>query len=398
MRRKVQKKLVSLLLILAMIFQIAGVPVKVRAEEGALPQGEVENVQDNVIVIDPTEYGADPTGIADSTYAIWEAFQAAKEASENGSRPVKVEFPKGEYHIYKDTSQQREYHTSNTSSTDYPIKYIGLLIEDQKNFTLEGNGSLFMMHGNMMALAVVRSENVTLRNFSWDYAVPTVTEMTIIGMEDNYTDFYIPQCFPYEIQGNTIKWKSDISPYTGQPYWTKTGEHEGTYAVLAYHPDEEMTRQYNPGSGPFTNATRIEQLAENKVRIYYSSRPAMQKVGLVLQFCSNNVRHTTGAFTWESKEVMAENINIHYMDGFGWLIQMSENVSYKGCNLMPRENSGHITVSFADGIHASGASGKILIEDCNFAHTHDDPINIHGTFTRVEQRIDDYTLKLKYIH
>ncbi|MBR5579565.1 MAG: NPCBM/NEW2 domain-containing protein, partial [Lachnospiraceae bacterium] len=46
----------------------------------------------------------------------------------------------------------------------------------------------------------------------------------------------------------------------------------------------------------------------------------------------------------------------------------------------------------------SGASGKILIEDCNFAHTHDDPINIHGTFTRVEQRIDDYTLKLKYIH
>ena len=84
----------------------------------------------------------------------------------------------------------------------------------------------------------------------------------------------------------------------------------------------------------------------------------MQKVGLVLQFCSNNVRHTTGAFTWESKEVRAENINIHYMDGFGWLIQMSENVYYKGCNLMPRENSGHITVSFADGIHASGASGK----------------------------------------
>ena len=398
MRRKVQKKLLSLLLIFAMIFQIVGVPVKVRAEEGTVSQEEMENVQEDVIVIDPTEYGADPTGIADSTHAIWEAFQAAREASENGTKPVRVEFPKGEYHIYKDTSQQREYHTSNTSSTDYPTKYIGLLIEDQKNFTLEGNDSLFMIHGNMMALAVVRSENVTLRNFSWDYAVPTVTEMTIIGMEDNYTDFYIPQCFPYEIQGNTIKWKSDISPYTGQPYWTKTGEHEGTYAVLAYHPDEEMTRQYNPGSGPFTNVTRIEQLSENKVRIYYSSRPSMQKVGLVLQFCSNNVRHTTGAFTWESKEVRAENINIHYMDGFGWLIQMSENVYYKGCNLMPRENSGHITVSFADGIHASGASGKIVIEDCNFSHTHDDPINIHGTFTRVEERIDDYTLKLKYIH
>jgi serine protease Do len=37
------------------------------------------------------------------------------------------------------------------------------------------------------------------------------------------------------------------------------------------------------------------------------------------------------------------------MHGFGWLIQMSEDVTYRDCNLMPRENSGHITVSFADG-------------------------------------------------
>ena len=53
------------------------------------------------------------------------------------------------------------------------------------------------MHGNMMALAVVRSENVTLKDFSWDFGVPTVTEMTVTGMgEENgreYTDFLIPE-------------------------------------------------------------------------------------------------------------------------------------------------------------------------------------------------------------
>lgn len=86
------------------------------------------------------------------------------------------------------------------------------------------------------------------------------------------------------------------------------------------------------------------------------------------------------------------------MHGFGWLIQMSEDVTYPNCNLMPREGSGHITVSFADGLHASGAKGEIIVENCNFANTHDDPINFHGTFTRVERRIDDHSLQLNCIH
>ena len=46
---------------------------------------------------------------------------------------------------------------------------------------LDGGGSLFLMHGNMMALAVVRSKQITLRAFAWDFAVPTVSEMTVAG-------------------------------------------------------------------------------------------------------------------------------------------------------------------------------------------------------------------------
>ena len=402
------KRILSMLLAVVMMIPTypvsAAESIQMQAQEAEYEvssEGKLETVvieEGTDVVIDAIEYGVDPTGVKDNAEAIWRCFEAAKVASFGGTKSVTVEFPKGEYHIYKDMAQQREYHTSNTNSIENPVKYIGILIEDQKNLTIEGNGSLFVMHGNMMALAVVRSENIKLQNFSWDYAVPTVTEMTVIGMAEDYTDFYIPQCFPYKIQGNTIVWTSDVSPYTGVPYWTRTGVHENSYSVVTYQPDEEMTRIYGTGEGPFSNVTGIEQLEENKVRIHYSSRPSMQKIGMVMQFCSSAVRHTAGAFTWESKEVTAEKINVHFMDGFGWLIQMSENVFYRDCNLMPRENSGHITVSFADGIHASGAAGKIVIENCNFSHTHDDPINLHGTFTRVEERVDDSTLKLRYIH
>ncbi|MBR5565557.1 MAG: right-handed parallel beta-helix repeat-containing protein [Roseburia sp.] len=395
-----------LAMILACVLMISEFPVYADEADNIgtmLEENTVAEATD--VVIDATDYGADPTGMKDSAEAIWAAFEAAKEASENGTKSVTVYFPKGEYHVYKDRAQQREYHTSNTSSTDaqFHMKHIGILIEDQKNLTIEGDGSLFMIHGDMMALAVVRSENVTLHNFAWDYAVPTVTEMTVIDMgtaEDGraYADYYIPQCFPYEIKNDTILWKSDVSPYTGQVYWTRTGEHENSYSVVTHQPDTEMSRAYYSGQSPFQNKSGIEKLEDNKVRIYYSSRPGMLKNGMVFQFCSSAQRPTAGAFTWESKNVTAEEVDVHYMDGFGWLIQMSENVYYRNCNLMPRDNSGHFTVSYADGIHASGAKGEIVIDNCNFSYTHDDPINLHGTFTRVEERIDANTLRLKYIH
>ncbi len=354
------------------------------------------------VTIDATEYGADPTGQMDSTRAIQDALAAAKEAQENGAPHVTVTFPEGEYQIYKDYATQREYHTSNTNSIQSPIKTIGILIEDQEGLTLDGNGSLFMMHGNMMALAVVNSKNITLKDFAWDFSVPTVSEMTIteLGTEDGhpYTDFYIPACCPYEIKGTTLQWHSEPSPETGDYYWTETGIHNA-YSVVATHPDEGMTRAYFTSESPFNGVNNIRTLDDSHIRItYQSSRPAMQKKGMILEFASSAYRETAGAFTWESENVTAQNVDVHFMHGFGWLVQMSTDVYYYDCDFMPREGSGHVTVSYADGIHASGASGDFVIENCNFSHTHDDPINLHGTFTRVEQKTDDHTLTLKYIH
>ena len=275
-------------------------------------------------------------------------------------------------------------------------------MEDQKNLTIEGNGSLFMMHGNMMALAVVHSENVELKNFAWDFAVPTVSEMTVQAVGEangkKYVDYYIPACFPYQITGNTIRWTSELSPYTGEPYWTATGIHN-SYGITVYQPEDEMSRIYHPNINPFSGVQSIEEREKGLVRITYTGNvPELAKPGHVIQLAGNARRETAGAFTWESKNVTADHINVHFMHGFGWLVQMSENVFYRNCNLMPREGSGHITTSFADGIHASGAKGQFVIENCNFANTHDDPINMHGTFTRVERRVDDHTLEMKYVH
>lgn len=382
-------------------------------QNGLLPVMAQEQVtegqeQKEEAVIYASDYGADPTGTFDSAQAVIDTFAAAKAASEAGAKSVRVEFEKGTYQIWKDKCEVRLAHTSNTSSTDgYGMKTIGLLIEEQENLTVEGNDALFMMHGNIMALAVIRSKNIELRNFSWDFAVPTTSEMTVINMGTNeagqeYTDFYIPKSMPHTITGNTITWTSEKSPYTGEVYWSESGVH-WAWCTNANDPEGEFTRRFNTGTdSPFNNAasiTHLEGTDDTVVRIVYNgARPEMQKEGMTLELNANGRRETTGALVWESENVTARGLDIHYMHGFGWLLQMSKNMYFYDCTMVPRENGSHLTTGYADGIHASGHSGEVVVENCRFASLHDDPINIHGTFARVETVQDSHTLVLKNIH
>ena len=85
---KQKRKFLAWLLLLALVFtSIPAVPAN------------AETTTDKVI--NAVDFGADPTGEMDSTEAIWNALQAAKEAQADGSS-VTLEFPEGEYHIYKD--------------------------------------------------------------------------------------------------------------------------------------------------------------------------------------------------------------------------------------------------------------------------------------------------------
>ena len=119
---KQMKKVLAWLLLFAMVF--SGIPAyDAKAEEAD-------------VIINALDYGVDPTGEADSTEAIWNALAAAKEA-EAGGKSVILEFPEGEYHIYKDKAQTRKYHTSNTNSIENPVKTIGFLVEEHENLTID---------------------------------------------------------------------------------------------------------------------------------------------------------------------------------------------------------------------------------------------------------------------
>ena len=349
--------------------------------------------EQNYTIIDVTEFGADPTGKVDSVEAVTKALEYAKDIE----GPKKIYFPQGEYTFYPENAPKRELYVSNTVGTNqsYKIKNIGILVEDMNDVVIDGGGSHFSYHGFQTAFAAIRSENVRFENFSFDYVNPKVVDVTVeeTGVENGsaYRVLYIPETYDYEISNNGIKWYGEKSPITGQYYWT--GRNAFNYTQY-YDANTGETRR---NGSLFSNITNIEQLEDNRVKVTYNSSQEYADLGRVYQM-RETTRDTPGAFFWESKDVEVKNVDVQYLHGFGFVGQFTENITIDGVNFKAREGSGRVTAGFADFIQMSGTKGKIKITNSSFSNPHDDPINIHGTYLEVVEKVATNKVKVRYMH
>ncbi len=318
------------------------------------------------------------------------------ECVKNGEENI-IRFEKGEYHFYADFCRDEIIYASNTDSDRFPLKKTAINIAGHKNLTVDGGGSLFIMHGKMVAVKVSGSENITLKNFTWDFPYAATLEMKLLKRGFLYSDYQLPENCQWNIKGRQLHWY-EKSPFSGQDYWHNIGQKESYCTVVSDEKSGNLFR-YNVTDGPLGFCIGLKKLGKNKVRVY-SLKPLNKKIteGNIFEICTDKKRDCVGAFYLESKNLTAENIGVRYMHGFGWLTQMCENVIFRGCDFIPDERSDRKCTSFADLIHISGAKGKIHIESCRFSNAHDDPINIHGTYTVVKEKVSDDTLLLEYAH
>ena len=348
---------------------------------------QVQAAEENVTTIDVTDFGADPGGARDSAEAVIKALDEAERIQEESpDESIVISFPKGEYQIYPDKAEERELYVSNTvgADTTYKDKKIGILVEDLKNITIDGNGSDFIFHGKMTTFAAIRSENVTFEEFSVDFAVPTVVDVTVEETDGNTATVYIPECYNYKVENNSLYWYSDKSPYTDEYYWTGTDKFPNNYPQSIDLKTGITTRS----NDLFNNKTGIEDLGNHRVKFTYSEKPGSVNAGMCYQM-RPTVRDTPGTFFWLSKDIKMEQLDIKFLHGFGMVGQTSENISLHDVDFKAPENTGRTTAGYADFVQMSGCKGLIDIQDCYFANAHDDPINIHGTFQQVVNISED---------
>ena len=292
----------------------------------------------------------------------------------------------GEYDFYPDSALVREYYVSNHDQ-DNP-KRVAIALEGMRNFTLKGrpthSGSEYvnlMMNGRMLPVAMVGCENCTLEGIAVDTRVPQITQVEVLenDVENGYITYRIAPYASYKIvDGRLVTYGSnwEMTPQAGIAFDGKTKH-------IIY-------RTSDIGVG----VHGVQEIEPRVIRAPW--RDARLVPGSVIAMRTYH-RPTPGIFVSQCKNTSLLYSFVFYAEGMGLLAQMSENITLDRFSVALRDNKRYFTTQ-ADATHFSGCKGKIVSVNGTYEGMMDDAINVHGTYLRVVQRLDDNTLVGRYMH
>ncbi|WP_347381637.1 right-handed parallel beta-helix repeat-containing protein [Paenibacillus pabuli] len=331
------------------------------------------------MIIRLTDYGAQPDTEQDTQSAMIRAIQAASQIS----GPVVLDCAQGRYHFYPHEAIQAPYHISNTASEEENpdiTKTIGLLLKGLEGLKLEGNGSLFIFHGKQTMLVLDGCTNVEICNLCTDYDRPTVTEMTIVGRGSRYFDARVHPDSRYQILNGQLVWVGEGWSFMNGPMQT-------------YDPLCNTTWRMDNWLEQVKN---VEEMEPMLLRLHFDFSPDVV-LGHVLQN-RDGLRDQVGVLITECSEVTFANVGLHFLHGLGVVGQFSRNLTFRGMNMTPRTETKRTVAGFADFLHLSSCGGKVVVEDSRFIGSHDDSINVHGTYLRIIERMGETSVKVRFMH
>ena len=326
------------------------------------------------------DFGIVPGTGEDMTCEIAAAIETIK--AERGGKPASLVLEAGDYDFYPDSAIVREYYVSNHDQ-DNP-KRVAVALEGLKNFTLKGVESgedyaNLMMNGRMLPVAMVGCENCKIENITVDTRVSQITQVEVLENENGFITYRIAPYVNYRIDnGRLVVYGSN---WEFVPSWGIAFEGD-TKRIIYTTSDIGVGTSYVEEVEP-----RVIRAPWNDARLVPGSVIAMRSYQ----------RPTPGIFVTECKNTTLIDSWVYYAEGMGLLAQMSEDLTLDGFRVALRGDGRYFTTQ-ADATHFSGCKGKIVSINGLYEGMMDDAINVHGTYLRVVDRLDDNTLVGRYMH
>ena len=303
-------------------------------------------------------------------------------AGHQSDTPIVLRFTKGKYHFYPTAALEREYYISNHDQTN--PKSTGIPLEGLKNLELDGQGAEFIFHGRMLPLSLIDCENCTLKNFSVDFENPHITQFKIIANDT------IARKITFEV-APWVKYKLDNGTFVAYGKdWQHTPE-----ACIAF---DENTRHIVFNTSDLR--ANFRQVSESAPRTIVAENWKQTKLlpGTVIAGRTWH-RPAPGIFIHHSENTRIENVQVHYAEGMGLLAQLCTDITLDRFSVcLKGEKDPRYFTTQADATHFSGCKGIIISKNGLYEGMMDDAINIHGTYLKVIEKNDDYTLTGAYIH
>ena len=253
-------------------------------------------------------------------------------------------FEKGTYHFHPSGSAEREYYISNHDQ-DNP-KRIGICLEDFRNITLDGDSSLFVFHGTMLPISLIRSTNCTLRNFTIDFQTPHIAQVEILSNDPE--------------KGLTFRPTQEVK-YTITPDSIFTHSGEGwTYRPSFGIAFEKDTRHIIYNTGDIAINLRGCYQTPNSDITAPKWKDSRLSVGTRIAMRTGH-RPTPGIFLSENKNTQICDVNVCYAEGMGLLAQVCEDITLLRFKTpISKLNPQRYFTTQADATHFSGCKGRLF--------------------------------------
>ena len=330
-------------------------------------------------VYDAASYGVVPNTGADMAGLVEQMLAQVK--AEAAGKAVTVRFAPGRYDFYPESAAHREYYISNHDQ--HKDRAVGIAIEGFTGLTLDGAGADFMFHGRMLPVSVVSTTKCTLRNFSVDFATPHIAQAEVLKND---------------AEGITFR----VAPWVNARI-TENGAFEHYGEGWAHRPGwgipfAPATRRILYKTGDIGTPVHLVTQIDERTFLAPAWKDSRLPVGTIVAMRSYE-RPSPGVFVSHATDTRLENVKIHYAEGMGLLAQMSEDITLDGfCVCLRGDDAPRYFTTQADATHFSGCKGKITSVNGLYEGMMDDAINVHGTYLKVMERIDDYTVKGRYMH
>src|SRR5690242_18084447 len=261
-------------------------------------------------IINLSDYGGIPNSYQNASPGI---ARAIKDAA--GFDSCIIKFPGGRIDLWPEGAEKQVYYISNSTENDSIPKerIIGMLFKNLSHITLEGNNTLLIYHGKMMLMAIDHCHDFKVKDLSFDFQRPTMSEMKIASKTD--TDVVV--------NINPDSWYA-IEKQNGRNrlVWYGEGWKTNNPFLIGYRPTEET--MYYGSWGPFSNSNATE-LSPLRVKFTGNFKGSKFKAGDILTI-RDPYRDEVGVFNNRSQQVTFQDLKFYYIHGLGIVSQLSKDI------------------------------------------------------------------------
>ena len=311
----------------------------------------------------------------DHAFNVFNAINYCKKTGEDG-----IVFDKGEYHFYPDMASESVMCVSNHDI--YGFRRIAFLISGMNEFCIDGGASTFVFHGELIPMYINNSSGITFKNVSLDYAKHRILDLTVIDANNKYFDAAVGDGGEYSVVDGVLNIMSGCSE--GDILHTLMIRSVGDNGFYTSCADEEFTVK--------NKLLYVEDIGCGKLRFYNSTLNVKSGMHLLAK---GGKRLLCNIVINKSSDIRLESLTMYSSYAMGVLAQMSRDICID--KMTVAAHAGKLFSLAADATHFVNCTGLVKVTNSSFSNQMDDALNIHGIFTKITDRTDEYIV-VRYMH